>query len=108
MNSWEGVDYIGREAWESVVEWAAVLDALDATRVRGNARAQPVKPVLAFAERLRAAAAEAGYRVDVLLAALDSSAVAKTVKEAATAGSSRSRKPGSGTRSPSGGGRRRS
>jgi glycosidase len=108
MNTWEGVDYIGREAWESVVEWAAVLDALDATRVRGLARAQPVKPALAFAERLRAAAAEAGYRVDVLLAAFDSSAVAKTVKETAAAGSSRSRKASSGTGSPSGGGRRRS
>jgi glycosidase len=65
-NTWQGVEYVGRDAWETTVEWAMVLDALDASRTRGVARARPVKPLLAVAERLRQAAAEAGYRVDRL------------------------------------------
>ena len=59
VNSWEGTAWLDRDRFESMLRWAARLDAIDA------GKAPPARPP-AWAKRLSAAAAEAGYRVDRL------------------------------------------
>ena len=59
VNSWEGTEWLDRDRFESMLRWAARLDAVDA----GTA---PSKRPPAWLKRLTEAAAEAGYRVDRL------------------------------------------
>jgi hypothetical protein len=60
VNTWQGVEYLDRDRFARMLEWAARLD-----RVRGR-----VKPDRAATARLTAAAESAGYRVDRLLESL--------------------------------------
>jgi glycosidase len=63
VNTWEGTEWLDRDRFEEMLRWAARLDAVDAGK--------PVpKRAPAWAKRLAAAAAEAGYRVDRLRAQL--------------------------------------
>jgi hypothetical protein len=62
LNTWQGVEYIDRDAFERMLGWAVRLDAIDAGASRG---AEPD-----LVARLSTAAAAADYRVDRLRAAL--------------------------------------
>jgi glycosidase len=63
LNTWQGVEYVDRDAFVRMLEWAVRLDAVeaDATTVAGHPN---------LVERLSAAAETAGYRVDRLRSAL--------------------------------------
>ena len=62
LNTWQGVEYIDRDAFENMLGWAARLDAIDGTR--------PAAAPDDLVTRLSSAAAAADYRVDRLRAAL--------------------------------------
>jgi hypothetical protein len=65
LNTWQGVEYVDRDAFETVLRWAVRLDVIDG-----------IVPKRAdLAARLSAAAATAGYRVDRLQALLGATAV---------------------------------
>ncbi|HEY6012382.1 MAG TPA: hypothetical protein VIU37_00185, partial [Candidatus Limnocylindrales bacterium] len=79
-NTWEGVEYIDRDAFDAMLRWAERLDAIDAVgspaAAAGLAGArEPTQPGLAA--RLSAKAAAAGYRVDRLREALTPPAPAR-------------------------------
>jgi hypothetical protein len=59
VNTWEGTEWLDRDRFESMLRWAARLDALDA------GKALPARPP-AWETRLSEAAEAAGYRVDRL------------------------------------------
>jgi len=83
LNTWQGVEYIDREAFTTMLRWAILLDALDTEEtVAGPSVARRARPARDGAgrdarpdlvSRLSAAAEAAGYRVDRLRAALEPS-----------------------------------
>jgi glycosidase len=90
LNTWQGTEYIDRDAFEAMLRWAARLDALESetptTRGTGAGRAtagQGKAP--GFVSRLAAAAERAGYRVDSLRAALAPDRTARPVPQPETA-----------------------
>jgi hypothetical protein len=69
VNTWEGVEWFGRQEWRELLDWTLLLDAveLEAERARSadarrNELTQTSKLILELAER----GEEAGYRVDRL------------------------------------------
>jgi hypothetical protein len=60
LNTWEGVEWLDRDRFAALVEWAVRLDALDTGR----------PPDVRRAARLAAAAEAAGYRIGALLSSL--------------------------------------
>jgi hypothetical protein len=92
VNTWQGVEYVDRDAFRSIAEWAVRLDAIDAAvgeaaipapgDVAGTAgdlgpaarqlagSASVSRPGPDLVTRLTRAAEEAGYRVDRLRAGL--------------------------------------
>jgi hypothetical protein len=67
VNTWEGVEWLDRDRFASLLGWAVRLDAIETGR----------KPDAALVRRLSTAAEAAGYRVDALLAGL-AAAVSRT------------------------------
>ena len=61
VNTWEGVEWFGQEAWRELLDWALLLDALDDA---------PVRASRAVVDLLLEAGETSGYRLDRLLAAL--------------------------------------
>ena len=57
VNTWEGVEWLGRERFVGLLTWAVRLDAIDLNAA----------PDLALVERLTATADAAGYRLDRLV-----------------------------------------
>jgi hypothetical protein len=70
VNSWDGVDYLDRDAFEAMLRWAARLDAIDAD--------QPA-PDESLVRRLSPLAEEAGYRIDRLKALVTAVAAPRRV-----------------------------
>jgi hypothetical protein len=64
VNTWEGVEWLDRDRLTYLLRWAARLDAIETGR----------DPDDAFVDRLSGAAAEAGFRIDTLLASLSAPA----------------------------------
>ncbi len=60
VHAWEGVEWLDRERFTSILEWAARLDTVELDRA----------PDTTLPDRLGAAAEAAGYRLDRLLASL--------------------------------------
>ena len=60
VNTWDGTDWLDRDRFAALVQWAIRLDAIETGAPPDQARF----------ERLVAAAADAGYRVESMLAAL--------------------------------------
>ena len=60
VNTWEGIEWLDRDRFETVLRWAARLDAIE----KGESPDDKV------VKRLSAAAEAARYRVDALLASL--------------------------------------
>jgi glycosidase len=73
VNTWEGTEWLDRDRFSALLEWAARLEVLDAAETRSPARRSAAKPD-AFVARLAAAAEAAGYRLDRLRASLRASA----------------------------------
>jgi hypothetical protein len=73
VNLWDGVEWFGRDEWRELLDWALLLDALDAgddtRKLRGAAES---------ITRLATVSDEAGYRVDALRAAVAPVARRKT------------------------------
>jgi glycosidase len=67
VNTWEGVEWLDRDRFASLLGWAVRLDAIETGR----------KPDAALVRRLSTAAEAAGYRVDALLSGL-AAAVSRT------------------------------
>ena len=65
LNTWQGVEYLDRDRFETMLRWAVRLDAVDALPDAARRRAGPD-----LVSRLGTAAATAEYRVDRLLAIL--------------------------------------
>ena len=65
LNTWQGVEYIERTAFETMLRWAVRLDAIDDTDRSAAAARRRATPTWSPASR--AAAEAAGYRVDRLL-----------------------------------------
>jgi glycosidase len=63
VNRWEGVEWFGRDEWRDLLDWALLLDAIDAT-VDDKALAAEAALIL----RLAASGEQSGYRVDTLRA----------------------------------------
>ncbi|MFP5343364.1 MAG: alpha-amylase family glycosyl hydrolase [Candidatus Limnocylindria bacterium] len=72
VNTWEGVEWLDRSRFESLLAWAARLDALTS----GQA------PDTVLPARLAAAAETAGYRLDRLLASFASPSPARRARAA--------------------------
>jgi glycosidase len=80
LNTWQGVEYVDRDAFVRMLEWAVRLDAMEAaatakpaagtTREAAGVRREAAGR-LGFVERLSAAAEAAGYRVDGLRTTLE-------------------------------------
>ncbi len=78
LNTWQGVEYVDRDAFETMLRWAVRLDAIDARKPgpAGPPRAEPRRASpggtvrLDLVSRFSSAAEAAGYRVDRLRAAL--------------------------------------
>jgi hypothetical protein len=85
LNTWQGVDYVDRDAFTTMLRWAVRLDAIEA----GAA-----SPEEAVVTRLSSAAEESGYRVDRLREALAPRSPGETKA------SVRRRNPTSGRRPP--------
>ena len=64
LNTWEGVEYLDRDRFASLLGWAVRLDAIESDAPPGPARGPDL------ATRFTTAAAAAGYRVDRLRLAL--------------------------------------
>jgi hypothetical protein len=84
VNSWQGIEYLGGDAFETTLDWVERLDAIDALAVgAATAARKPAPPVVAktstagLTERLSSAARLADYRVDRLRAALAGTVRAK-------------------------------
>jgi glycosidase len=79
-NTWQGVEYIDRDAFRTMLEWASRLDAIEAAvtaapndpgDVPGGAPATATRPATPdLVGRLSTAAEAAGYRIDQLRASL--------------------------------------
>ncbi len=61
LNTWEGVEWLDRERFVSLLRWAVRLDAIETGR----------DPDTRMVDRLTRAAEKAGYRVEALLEALN-------------------------------------
>jgi hypothetical protein len=80
VNTWQGVEYVDRDAFARMLEWAVRLDEIEANAgADGAAATEPPRgrrttrsPDLV--QRLSAAAQAAGYRVDALRTALEPAA----------------------------------
>ena len=86
LNTWQGVEYVDRDAFARMLGWAVRLDAVEAVpkSTRG------VGAGTGLVERLSTAAAEAGYRIDRLRAALAPAAAApRSARRAPERGSRR-------------------
>ncbi len=77
VNTWQGVEYIDRDRFETMLRWAVRLDAIEAAATAASGAASTPRPGgvgagtrerPALVTRLMAAAGEAGYRVDALRA----------------------------------------
>jgi glycosidase len=68
LNTWQGVEYIDRDAFENMLRWAVRLDAIEAAAPSVPDTRRDVGADLV--SRLSAAAEAAGYRVDRLRTAL--------------------------------------
>jgi glycosidase len=66
VNTWEGAEWLDRDRFSDLLEWAVRLDAIETGR----------RPDRALVKRLNGVAESAGYRVDALLADLASRAEA--------------------------------
>ncbi|MBA2255431.1 MAG: alpha-amylase [Chloroflexi bacterium] len=76
VNTWEGVEWLDRDRFRSLLAWAERLDGLEAEE-RAEAKGEAAAPhdgerVSEVVERLLAVAETAGYRVDSLLKLLGS------------------------------------
>ena len=76
VNTWEGVEWLDRDRFGSLLQWAVRLDAIETGKA----------PDLALVRRLTRAAETAGYRIDALLAALSGPATARSVSRRGSAG----------------------
>ena len=70
VNTWEGVDWFGRDEWRELLDWVLLLDILDAESA-GSGKAAPtreraVAESSAVVERLLEAGESSGYRLDRL------------------------------------------
>ena len=65
INTWQGVEYLDRDAFEIMLRWAVRLDTID-----GAKPADATKAGQDLVRRLSKAAEEVGYRVDRLRASL--------------------------------------
>ncbi len=74
VNTWQGVEYLDRDAFAAMLRWAGRLDAIEAGLA--GARARRATPERDLEARLSNAAETAGYRVDVLRASLAAKAPA--------------------------------
>jgi glycosidase len=83
VNTWEGVEWLERDRFAEMLGWAARLDAIEAHATADDA----------WADRLLAAAATAGYRVEALRAALTAATVKNTGRAVGTTATSRPRRP---------------
>jgi glycosidase len=81
VNTWEGVEWLDRDRFASLLQWAVRLDAIESGR----------KPDAARVRRLSAAAETAGYRVDALLAELAAGVSRTGSDEAGTSAGRRAR-----------------
>jgi hypothetical protein len=83
LNTWQGLEYVDRDAFVRMLEWAVRLDAVEADAAAVDAAAVPAAGIRrepggrrnaagrpSLVERLSAAAEIAGYRVDRLRTAL--------------------------------------
>jgi glycosidase len=79
LNAWQGTEYVGRDAFITMLRWATRLDAIDAAmadRPAGEAGAVATRPKARrpgrgdLVDRLSTEAEAAGYRVDRLREAL--------------------------------------
>jgi hypothetical protein len=82
VNSYQGVTWFAREGWRELIDWALLLDLVDAPA--------SAKPSADVAARLLAAGDASGYRIDRLLDGLGGGPAA--------AGGPTSRRPAAGTR----------
>jgi hypothetical protein len=73
LNTWEGVEWLDRDRFETQLEWARRLDAIEATPGRRAATPGPDAE-----DRLAAAAKAAGYRLDKLMSSLRAARTATT------------------------------
>jgi hypothetical protein len=78
LNTWQGVEYVDRDAFTTMLRWAVRLDAIEAgdnvVRPAATPRGRPGAKERArgdLVSRLSAAAEGAGYRVERLRAALE-------------------------------------
>jgi hypothetical protein len=96
VNTWEGTEWLDRDRFVAMLDWAARLDAIDGPgRGRpGTARRSP-----AWVRRMTAAAEAADYRVDRLRASLAGPTAGAPARGPST--------PASGEKSPSRARRRR-
>jgi hypothetical protein len=73
LNTWQGVEYLDRDRFETMLRWAVRLDAIESGTQATPAPARvtrKTRPVPDLAARLGMAAEAAEYRVDRLLARL--------------------------------------
>jgi hypothetical protein len=94
LNTWQGVEYVDRDAFATILRWAVRLDAIDGDGVapprgRPGTKARPSEDLVS---RLSAAAEAAGYRVDRLRAALDPGPTGSRSVSPAAAGPAGSRR----------------
>ena len=61
LNEWEGIEWFGRDEWRELLDWALLLDAVDAAAAEPP-RAPDVELILGLAD----AGETSGYRVDAL------------------------------------------
>ena len=61
INTWEGVEWLDRDRFETLLGWAVRLDAIDADSA----------PDAALVQRIAGAAEDAGYRLDRLIAPVE-------------------------------------
>jgi hypothetical protein len=69
VNTWEGVEWFGRNEWRELLDWALLLDAieLEAERARSpEARSTELRDTAKLILDLAALGEDAGYRVDRL------------------------------------------
>ena len=67
LNTWQGVEYVDRDRFDTILRWAVRLDAIEGSASAAEVAEQQGAELVT---RLMAAAESAGYRVDRLRAAL--------------------------------------
>ncbi len=66
VNTWEGIEWFGREEWRELLGWLAALAALDRVRRGASARRPLDRSTVAVLADLAVLADRAGYRLDAL------------------------------------------